>query len=967
MTSHKIIAPKKLIEVALPLDNINDACAKEKSNHHGHPSTLHLWWARRPLAAARAVIFAQLVNDPSWKYSEQELRKPAIKGSITKKRTELFKLMSELVKWSSTTDEAVLSMARAEIRASWKETCEANRDHPDADTRFNPDRLPEFHDPFAGGGAIPLEAQRLGLKAHATDLNPVAVLINKALLEIPPKFNGRAPVGPLPVGETQTVATAVDEWPGTLGLAEDVRRYGVWMRGEALSQLAGLYPHVRVTKEMIKNRPELAALMGREYPVLAWLWARTVASPNPVVDGAHVPLISSLFLSSKDKEKIWLKPVIGSKGLTYTLVAEKGAPPTGAMKGTVGRQGAICLLTQSPIPFTHIRSEGQAGRMGWRLLAVVVQSEIGRIYLAADEMPAKVRAAHATMPPTPTGLPVVELPEKALGFRVQQYGITRWSELFLPRQLQLLSVLGSLLHKVYSRCSEEADPEYGLAIVTMLSLCVSKMAVFNNAIGRWRPGANKSAPAFGRQAISMIWDTPEVNPFGGGGGDWQGILDSSVKAIQRLPGRPPAEAAQRDASGPEPLALRALCVSTDPPYYDNVAYADLSDFSYYWIRQFLGQHYPEILGTIKTPKDAEIIADPFRRGGRAAARTFFLMRMGEALRNVVAETSRALPVTLYYAFKQTDDEEDDDEVVNQTPGASSTAWETFLEATISAGLAVTATWPMRTEGKTRLRGQNANALASSIVLVCRVRTNTTTIARKEFLRELDRTLPAAIAEITADPVAAIAPVDLAQACIGPGMAIFSRHASVIEADGTPMTVHRALVHINKAIDDYFSQAEGDLDADTRFCIGWFDQFGFETGAFGDADVLARAKGTSVDGVKEAGVVSAARGKVRLFKISELPKSWDPTRDNRVPIWEACHQMCRALGESERAAGALLVKMQAKQEAIRLLAYRLYTLCERKKWAEHARAYNELITSWPAIVEASTRAGQEHAQLDLPGS
>lgn len=967
--TNTIVAPKKLIEVALPLTAINKACAKEKSNHRGHPSSLHLWWARRPLAAARAVLFAQLVNDPSWRYSAAELKKPQVRSAITRKRNELFKLLIDLVQWDNVTNEELLTRARNEIRASWKETCAANAG---ASGPFDADALPKFHDPFAGGGAIPLEAQRLGLYAYGTDLNPVAVLINKALLELPTKYYGRTPVGPIPSKDKQTKAKAVEDWSGTKGFAEDIRRYGAWMREAAIARLGDLYPSITVSKAMAKDRADLKDLVGQRFQVLAWLWARTVASPNPAAGGTHVPLISNFFLSSKGESKVWLSPLLHSDG-TYSLVIKTGAaPPSGFLKSTVSKKGGLCLLTKTAIPFPYVRSEGRAGRIGFRLLAAVIDTDHGRKYIAADQMPDEVRAAHASMPAAAERLPSVELPEKALGFRVQQYGITQWTQLFLPRQLQLLSVLGDLLAEVEKRCAAVSNPEYAAAVSTVLGLCVSKMAVFNNAIGRWRAGENKSAPAFGRQTLSMIWDAPEVNPFAGAGGDWQGVVEGAVKVVGRLPKDADGTAFQRDAGDPEPLARSSLAVSTDPPYYDNVAYADLSDFSYYWLRQFLRARYPDLLGTIKTPKDAEIIADPFRRNGEGAARAFFMERMGEALRNVASESSPALPITLYYAFKQTEDEEaegdeedSDDEAADGPAVSTTTGWETFLEAALSAGLSVTATWPMRTEGKTRLRGQNSNALASSIVLCCRHRAaSAPTVSRRDFLRSLSESLPAAIAEMTSDPAAAVAPVDLQQAAIGPGMAVFSRNAAVLEADGTPMSVHNALVHINKAIDDYFSQAEGELDADTRFCIGWFHQYGFETGDFGDADVLARAKGTSVDGVKEAGVINASRGKVRLLKIGELPKAWDPTKDLRIPIWEACHQMCRALEDSEGDAGALLARMPEKQESVRLLAYRLFTLCERNGWAELARSYNALIASWPAIVEASQRAGLKGTQMKL---
>lgn len=963
----RVVAPKKLIEVALPLEAINAVSGREKSIHQGHPATIHKWWARRPLAAARGVIFAQLVNDPAWKYTDVELSKPAIKGVVTRRRNELFRLIAELVQWENATNKAVLDRARAEIRNSWKETCDANRGHPDAATLFNATTLPAFHDPFAGGGILPLEAQRLGLTSNATDLNPVAVLMNKALVEYPAALAGRPPVGPMPPTQKQTRTVMAEDWTGPRGLAEDVRRYGTWMRGELLDRVGALYPTIRITREMTKGRKDLAGHENEECQVIAWLWARTVASPNPAAEGAHVPLISNLMLSSRGPVKVWLRPVVDKKHRGYTLMVESGAePPKDFLDETVNKRGGKCLLTDSPIPFAYIRNEGREGRLGFRLLSLVVETKGGRRHLAADSLPDEILAVHSARAAKKPKLPVVELPERALGFRVQQYGIRTWDQLFFPRQLALLSTLGALLGNVHADCKKKSEQTHADAVTTILGLCCSKMAIFNNAVGRWKANENKTAPAFGSHTLSMIWDAPEGNPFVGAGGDWLGIVESAAKTIERVPAGPLAHVEQRDAADPSPLGTSTFVVSTDPPYYDNVAYADLSDFAYYWLRQFLRQQHSELLATISTPKDKELIADPFRRGGPGAAKIFFMSQMSSALRALATETSPAVPITIYYAFKQTEADDDGDELADgdEENTSGSSGWETFLEAVVAAGLAVTATWPMRTERRTRMRGQNSNALASSIVLTCRPRSvDADTVSRRDFLRELSARLPAALTEMTEDPEAAIAPVDLAQACIGPGMAIYSKYGAVLEADGSPMSVHNALLHINKAADEFFAHAEGDLDADSRFCIGWFEQRGFDEGLFGDADVLARAKGTSVDGVKEAGVIAAGKGKVRLLKIKDLPKNWDPTEDTRTPTWEALHHMCRALAESEGDAGALLAKMQGRQEAIRQLAYRLYTLCERNGWAEHARPYNELIASWPEIVKASQQTAPR-GQIDL---
>jgi putative DNA methylase len=961
MTTQKTVAPKKLIEVALPLDDINKACVREKSIRHGHPSTLHLWWARRPLAAARAVIFAQLVNDPSWKYSADEIKKPQIRSAITRKRNELFRLISELVQWENTANEQVLARARAEIRASWRETCEANRDHPNAKTLFDPERLPAFHDPFAGGGAIPFEAQRLGLEAHASDLNPVAVLINKAMIELPPRFVGRAPVGPIPSERSQESAQVTEQWPGVSGLAEDVRRYGAWIRAEAERRLGKLYPKLKITKEMVKERPDLKAYENRELTVIAYLWARTVKSPNPAFAEIEVPLVSTYLMSAKVGKEAWIEPIVDKKGYRFSVHAgtKTRKAPASAKNGTkLARANFACLMSGSPIPGDYIKAEGQAGRMGARMMAVIAEGDRDRVYI--EPTPSMEAAARQAKP---TWRPTGDVPAKLSGGTCVPYGLREWGDLFTPRQLFALTTFADLVRETRTKVIEDAKAAgmkeaeaYANAVAVYLGFAASSLSDRMSTLCTWDAGGptwgTKTRNTFARQAIPMSWDFAEVNPLSTQSGSFENSLDYTSKGVV-LGGSIAGNASQLDAMTQTESALKI--VSTDPPYYNNIYYADLSDFFYVWLRRALGNSFPDLFATLAVPKAEELVATAFRHGGKEEADAFFLQGMTLAIHQLASQSHPASPVTIYYAFKQSETEE---------AGTGSTGWETFLEAVLKAGFAVVGTWPMRTELANRMIGSGTNALASSIVLVCRARVGASTVARKDFLRELDRALPVAITEMTADPSASIAPVDLAQACIGPGMAIFSTHEAVLEADGSPMSVHNALVHINKAIDDFFSAAEGDLDADTRFCIGWFQQHGVDVGAFGEADVLARAKGTSVDGVREAGVLDANKGKVRLYKIAEMPKAWDPTTDKRVPVWEACHQLCRALGDSEGDAGALLAKMPEKEEAVRLLAYRLYTLCERKGWADQARAYNELITSWPAIVEASRSAGIVGTQMEL---
>lgn len=959
----RIKSPKKLVEVALPLDDINAAAAREKSIRHGHPSTLHLWWARRPLAAARAVLFAQMVNDPG---GERGYFAGKTKAQADAEREKLFQIIRDLVKWENTNNEEVLERARAEIRKSWRETCELNKGKPG----FDPDKLPAFHDPFAGGGAIPLEAQRLGLESYASDLNPVAVLINKAMIEIPPKFAGRKPVGPVPKGEKQ--GKLHEDWSGARGLAEDVRRYGHWMREEAEKRIGHLYPKVKVTAEMAVDRPDLKPYVGEELTVIAWLWARTVKSPNPAFAHVDVPLASSFVLSSKKGKEAWVQPVV--EGDDYHFEIRVGTPPAEAKGGTTaGKRAAfICLMSGVPVDYNHIRSEGKAGRMGQKLMAIVAEGKRGRVYLAPSEEHEAI-AAQAQ----PTWKPDTPLPDNPRDFKTPNYGMKTYGDLFTPRQLVALTTFSDLVgearEKVIADAKAAGLPDdgqgldaggtgaeaYGDAVAVFLGLASSRLADRSSTICSWdsHKSAEKIRNTFGRQAIPMTWDFAEANCMTESSGGFVVQISYIGKSINALPGRAGGSAVQANAS--EQNISEDKVVSTDPPYYDNIGYADLSDYFYVWQRKTLRPILPSILGTMATPKAEELVATPYRHGGKEEAEGYFLTGMSGAIARLSAQANPAFPVTIYYAFKQAETKGSD---------SASTGWETFLEAVIRSGFTINGTWPMRTELGNRLIGSGTNALASSIVLVCRKReSNAETISRRDFQRQLREQMPEALETMIGGTSgqSPIAPVDLAQAAIGPGMAIFSKYAAVVEADGSPMSVHDALILINREITDFLTPDAGNFDNDTLFCNSWFEQFGWSKGAFGEADVLARGKGTSVGGVQEAGVVESGGGKVRLLRWAEYPGDWDPKTDTRTPVWEAAHHLIGALnqqGESE--AGALLARMPEKGEAIRQLTYHLYTLCERKKWADDARAYNELITAWHAIVSASHETGHRGEQSGL---
>lgn len=965
-----IKTPKKLIEVALPLDAINAAAAREKSIRHGHPSTLHLWWARRPLAAARAVIFAQMVNDPGY---ERHLGRGVNKEKAAAERERLFKIIEDLVVWENSNNEEVLERARAEIWKSWRETCELNKSHPQAAQLFNPEKLPGFHDPFAGGGALPLEAQRLGLESYASDLNPVAVTINKAMIEIPPKFAGRAPVGPeidADKGSKKRATRDVfEDWSGAKGLAEDVRRYGAWVREEAQKRIGHLYPKIEITAEMVVERPDLKPYMGEKLTVIAWLWARTVRSPNPAFSHIEVPLASSFILANKGGYGAYIEPV--TENNEYRFSVKIGVPPESAKLGTKLSRGANfrCLLSDTPIEPKYIKSEGKAGRIGSRLMAVVADSPNGKIYLSPT-----IAHEEAARLSKPEWMPDIPISGSSQYLGVKPYGIDSFSQIFTDRQMVALNIFTDLVQEAIARARKDAlisgmaddgngieesgsgATAYAQSIGVYLSFSCSRIADRHSTLCRWDPNPSGYAPkianTFGRQALPMVWDYVEGNPFSSSSGNFEDAVGWVVKVIEcSLSASSYGRACQSDAQTQS--VSRDKVISTDPPYYDNIPYADLSDFFYVWLRKSLRSIFPRLYSTLAVPKAEELVASVHRQGSRSDAERFFLDGMTTAMHNLAEQVHPAFPVTIYYAFKQAE--------TKGEVGTHSTGWETFLAAVLKAGFALSGTWPMRTELSNRLRGAESNALASSIVLVCRQRTaDAPTISRREFIRELNDTLPDALLDMTRGGInSPVAPVDLSQAIIGPGMEVFSKYSAVLEADGSPMSVRSALQLINRFV------GEDDFDHDTQFCLAWFEQHGWAEGKYGDADVLARAKGTSVNGLVDAGVVDSSSGSLRLLKWAEMPRDWSPEDDIRLPVWEALHQLIRALNqEGETAAGQLLARMPDKTAGLTALTYRLYTLCERQGWANEARAYNELQGAWLGIEQASQEAGHIGSQAAL---
>lgn len=921
---------KKLIEVALPLESINLASSKEKSIRHGHPSTLHLWWARRPLAAARAVIFSQMIDDPSEHPDEFQTQE-----AQDEERDRLFKLIEKLVLWENTNNDTVLAQARDEIVKNWERTCKGNP----GNSLYNPEKLPGFHDPFAGGGALPLEGQRLGMSSFATDLNPVAVLINKSMIEIPSLFAGLPPINP----KSRQLQSHTGSWVKSQGLAEDVDYYGKLLRKSAEQKLLDVYPKVKQGNS--------------EYTVIAWIWARTVKSPNPAFAEIDVPLCSTFYLSSKVGKESYIEPIIN--GSDYEFVVRSGKPhdPDAVKAGTKLARGANfrCILSGSPITPQYIKSEGMAGRLGARLLAIVADGDKGRLYISANkEHESIAKSVKADWSPD------APLPDEPMSCWAKPYGLETFGDLFSNRQLYALTTITGLIHEVKEQAYKDAllallpntdvglkdkkvsAKSYAEAIAVYLSLAVDKAADYWSSACSWHSSKELIRNTFGRQVIPMIWDYAEVNPLSTSTGNLSSGFDWAQKALVQFQSQYAGSAEQFDAQT-QTVSLDKV-VSTDPPYYNNIGYADLSDFFYVWLRPALKDVYPDLFKTLAAPKAEELVATPTRHGGKAKAEAFFLDGMTHAMNQIAKQAHPDFPVTIYYAFKQSESDGSD--------GTTNTGWDTFLAAVIEAGFSITGTWPMRTELSNRMIGSGNNALASSIVIVCRkTESKNLVVTRRDFINDLKKELPIALQHLQAGN---IAPVDLAQAAIGPGMAVYTRYTSVIDADGQKVTVRNALSLINQTLDETLAEQEGEIDSDSRWALTWFDQNGFEDGDYGIAELLSKSKNVAVEGLVEAGIVASKAGKVRLLKPLELAEDWDPSLDKRISIWEVVHHLIKRLEKyGETGAAELFSELNQHAELARDLCYRLYSICERKKRTTEAISYNSLVQSWPEIARLAS--------------
>jgi putative DNA methylase len=956
---------KKLIEVTLPLVAINKASAHEKQPGLGaHPRGLHLWWARRPLATARAVIFAQMVDDPS---AHPDLF-PTEKAQ-EKERNRLFKIIEDLVLWKNTINEKVLQEARDEIWQSWRRTCAENADHPKAKELFDRHKLPAFHDPFAGGGGLPLEAQRLGLESYASDLNPVAVLINKAMIEIPPKFAGKPPVNPEAQKERKLIER---EWQGGQGLVEDVRYYGRWMRDEAEKRIGHLYPKAEITPEMVNGRPDLEKYKGRQLTVIAWAWARTVICPNPAC-ACQMPLLSSLVLSSKKNKEFFINPIVREKEIYFKI---QNKPPTVVANPKNGFKRGLsgifeCVFCGTVTTRNYMAQQATEIGLGFVQTGVVAQGDRCRVYLPAEASPVP-----AELPPTDCAGLEVELSPNPRDVWCRNFGLLRPMDLFTPRQLVALTTFSDLVLEAIEQVVVDAkaigwqDDETGLdnggigataysnAVGVYLDFAISRLADYNSTIATWKPSGEQVMQTFKRQAIPMTWDFPESNVMGKSAICWEKAIKYTADSLLITASGSnivPGFSNQHDASAQSDL--QGKIISTDPPYYDNIGYADLSDFFYVWHRRSLKHIFPSLFATMSVPKADELVATAYRHQSKKEAESFFLDGMTQAIHRLAEQTHPAFPITVYYAFKQSE--------TKNVDSVASTGWETFLDAVIKAGFAISSTWPMRTELTNKIIGLNANMLASSIVLSCRPQAKNAPVAtRGEFIAALKIGLPKALIHLQRGN---IEPVDLAQAVIGPGMAIYTSYAQVIDIEGNHLSVRQSLALINQILDEVLAEQECDFDKDSRWAITWFEQFGFSEADFGAAEQLSKSKNTSVGGLVEAGIVFSKPGKkVRLWRPIELPEGWDPDRDKRLTNWEMVHHLIRALeADGESAAAKIMAKLGSKAEIARELCYRLYNLCERQKRATEALSYNGLVQSWPEITRLAREGGRPRdEQTDL---
>lgn len=921
---------KKLIEVSLPLETLNEETRREGTIRQSKPASLHHWWSRKPHVNARAAVFAQLVDDPS----SHPDRFPTPEAQAVE-RARLHELMERIAKWENSGDSFLMEEARNEIRLS------------------NDGRLPAVLDPFCGGGIIPLEAQRLGLEVHASDLNPVAVLVTKALVQIPPLVSGKEPVYP---GASSTAMS----WTRMEGFAEDLSRYGASLERRVWEKVGHLYPTA-------------TGQDGSELTVIAWKWARTVMSPNPA-NRLQTPLVSTWWLSINKGKEAYVVPEVRDGTVVYTVRRDANGPK-GDDDWTIKHgKGAKAVGDSTPFSYDYVREEGVNGRIGYDLIAVAAKSRNGREYLPPTD-----RDREAASVERPSSDLEIEMSTDSRWFSPPAYGYKKFSDLYLPRQLTMLTAFSDTVSEVRAEVLRDAVAAgwehgdglsvagsgavaYADAIATYLAMAIDKLADLNNSFCRWEPKAQCPRNMFGGQAIAMAWDFAEANPFSGASGSFQVVIEGMVRALRnhsfsigdtRAGTVEQADAASRDYSG--------YAVVTDPPYYDMISYSDLSDFFYTWLRRSLHGVYPDLFRTMLTPKTEELVANQYRHGGREGARERFVTGFNDVFKRIRATANPDAPLLVYYAYKQKE---------SSDGNSASNGWYTLLDGLISGGWEVTATWPMRTERAGRLTSLGANSIASTILLACRPRPESAVATtRRAFTATLKATLPEALRKLMQG---SIAPVDLAQAAIGPGIGVFSSYSRVREADGSDMGVRDALLLINATLDEVLGEQESDFDPDTRFAVKWYRQYGWVSESSGIADQLARSSDTSIGALERGGIFEAKGGKARLLPPAQLEGAWDAAADERVSVWEATVRLAAVMAKdgADKVAELLpSVQTRVNLDAVKELGFLLFHEAEKKKDTKDAILFNALVSAWGDVNEqarkyASTpRSSQQEFDFD----
>ena len=927
---------KKLIEVALPLEDINRESVKQKTGRPktGYPTTLHKYWAQRSVATARAAIWSSLVDDPSShpeKFPTADLQK--------KERLRRFDILRKLILWESTADASLW----AEARKIAEEDCGGS--------------LPPFIDPFAGSGAIPLEALRLGMSAHASDLNPLAVTIQHMLVEWPQKFANKPAVHRRNKGGL-SASTAFGN------LAADVLAYGEDINEKLRGRIGEFYPPVTDS-------------FGKEIEPGVFMWARTVPCPNPAC-GVLTPLVKDWKLSTRSGAHI--RPVIDRAAKTINFaVQHDGVVPEPSFNG---RKGGACLMCEAPIDFVWIRKQGVAGLINHRLMAIAA----GDDYSWAFYQPTSEHESVALTVPDSTWVPRGDIPNNTRDFRTQLYGMATWASLFTPRQMLALTTLQDIIRETEADIDSDAvaagyvsggEPlsrggtgahAYAQLVRAYIHLTASNLTEWNCSVTRWSPNGPQLSSLFARQAVIMNWNYAEGSLFGKGGANFLQKLRRTVEVIDRTPTTTTGTARQADATRMVWDHDKAPLVVTDPPYYDNISYSELADFFYVWLRESMRDIDPETFATISSPKSEELIMAKNRHGGdEEKAKQFFEDGLTQALHHLRSISDPDLPLSIYYAYNDTDESEDGEG--NKEIGSS--GWETILQSIVDAGLQIVMTYPLRSEAVGRAISTNASALAACILLVCRPRSDKAPVGtRGDFTLGLQGELSQAIERLKDGDLGAL---DLSQAAIGPGMAVFTRYSKVLESDGRKMTMRTALDLINKSVSEVAGKGDAMFDQQTRWCVRWFEEKGLSEGLYGDAQMLANANGLNIPELERFGVISSKGGKVQLLVGDRLPTDWDPRLDSRISSWEVLHHLIacllpkgnplsRANGGSEKEALALasalspLLVEQAKE-----LSYRMFDICRVRGWNQEALAYNAIGQSWADLRSVADGSG---AQLDL---